>query len=59
MQKECYWILRGVAVQNDIVGEGRRYIVRHTFHQTLRAFPISIPRACSFAMHDNSARTPD
>lgn len=44
MQKECYWIFHGVAVQNDVVGEGGRCNVRRSIHLTLLALPISIPR---------------
>ena len=50
MQKECYWILHGVAVQNDVVEEGRRCNVRRSFHLTLLALSISIPRTVLFTL---------
>ena len=50
LQKECYWILHGVAVQNDVVGEGGRCNVRRSIHLTLLALSISIPRTVPFTL---------
>ena len=60
MQKECYWILHGVAVQNDVVGEGRQRMfatvsIRFRAHVLLQC--MTIPRAIPFSIPLHSRPT--